>query len=350
MGVLEQNCPANVRAANMWLDTLSARRPYLTTATHAVDVPPIGDDSDVMQSFLMNDHTSLTQTHGGTFSDGKSRPGWGTTSEVDLFEELAERAEEMAKLAADGQLHGDSTARVEALTNAAAHKLGQVESIYAMWEGARIKAKKSSSSFSFYKQMDGVGPMRLTESRNWIVSFADLDSVNDHAAEYFTAFAALLQGQKGGWQLGEPEGQNFWKALTESRDISRNNIRQLLRAAMRELWCAEYAVAESESYQQNKEAAPTLLLQATKIGDEPKPLPGFTVSQFSPPTGDPLPPVSEHEPTELVPDLPTGLQAPAWYTTTPGKVALGLAGVALVSAAGYGVYRLGSRRVAPRTF
>lgn len=340
MGAIENNCPKKVREAGMYFDTLQAFRQYQGGGTHIVDVPPVVDIGDPIPTSISGGD-SLTQSNGGTFADGKTRVGWDTPSEREFAADLLARATEMQTTAANGQLHGDSTARVEALTDAAIKELKRIEAIYALWANARIKAKKSDSPFSFYKQMDGSGPLPLSESRNWIAAFADIATVNSHPDEYFSTFAGLLQGERGDWSgVGEPTGPQFWSALTAARRRDRDGIRNKYRYVLKAIWCAEFAVAESESYELNKGDAEPLIMQATPVG----PKPPVRVGILQLPT-DP-PPVSEHDPIPEETPAPDFVE-PAWYTTTPAKVALGLAGAALVGAAGYGVYRLAARRPAP---
>lgn len=334
----------------MYLDSLEARVPFGGNSQHAVSVPPIMDAGAPLAWALMGSH-ELTQPHGGTFADDKARVGWNTVEEQELWAELAEQAAEMQSQAANNQLHEAANEGVSRLSLQALKELDRIGKTYQKWDDARIAAAPSDSPFSFYKQGDGFGPLPLSESRNWIAAWAR--SVPDDSSSYYTSFANLLDGERGEWNgLGEPTAADFWSALLAARARDRDRIRDWYRAALQMLWCAEYGVAQSESYFLNggKPGTPGFGIQA---GEAPAPKPGLKIAQFVPvtPPGTEFaptpPPVSEHPPQPVPDDIPPpgmpAVQAQAWYTTTPGKVAIALGGVALVGVAGWGIYRFARR-------
>jgi hypothetical protein len=338
----------------MYLDSLVALVPYGSNSEHSVSVPPIMDSGDALAWALMGAHP-LTQPHGGTFADDKVRVGWNTAEEQELWAELAEQAGEMQSLAANNQLHEAAKEGVTRLSLQALKELDRIGKTYKKWDDARIAAAPSDSPFSFYKQGDGFGPLPLSESRNWVAAWAR--TVPDDSSAYYTSFANLLDGERGDWNgLGEPDAADFWSALLAARARDRDRIRDWYRAALQMLWCAEYGVAQSESYFLNggPKGGGGLGIQA---GDAPTPKPGLKIAQFVPvtPPGDQFaptpPPVSEHPPQPVPDDIPPpgvpAVETPPWHTTTPGKVALGLGAVALAGVAGWGIYRLVRRPAAP---
>lgn len=337
-------CPEEVANTNMWLDAIVASVPYGNQSSVTVEVPPlVWQDSDVLDSVRSDqpdDHTPWDMKE-----PEKTHVGWDSDDEKAEAAEIIDRANEIIELGQQGKLHPDAQADVMALANAAKEEMEDVRAQYQRWADARLVAKYSDSPFSAYQVYEGAAPLSLDQSVSAIKLWAQWPTSGTETRDYFEAFSSLLEGETGGWEMLDPKVSEWWTALSAARRRDRERIRGHFMLALKALHCADYGVAQSESYYGNKKAA------GPQIGGTGggEPLPKFKLAKVVPiePETPPLqatPVPVDPGPKPEAPTEPAPEQATPWYQTPGGKVALAVAGVAVAGGAGYGIYRLMQRR------
>ena len=332
---LLDRCPADVMDANMTFDTLRVVVPYQSVKDNVVEVPPLVPDN-AFSSWLQGtaegtSHAALS-TAAGRKPQGEQQflIGWQSSLEESERERLAEKAEAMLSMRA-GLLHPDVRDYVTQLSQSALADLATVKGLYDLWANSKVAVKFSASPFSAYQIYDGVIPLDL--EREWpdiAATMVDADPV-----DFFQTFEKLLQGERGGWPVctvspcADPTMGNFHAAMVAARERDRQEIRARLRAAYRKIWCAEYGVAQSESYYANKEQyerGPGKFDPSGSIVPRPRKLilKGKQITQDA-----------DFVPPEVPEETPSTTK---WYQTTAAKVAFVVGGLAVAGAASYGVY------------
>jgi len=79
------------------------------------------------------------------------------------------------------------------------------------------------------------------------------EGFNDKMRARFTKFADVIGNCSG--YVGDATPDTFWDAMLCARKRDRDQIRNWYRAIHKNIYCAEYGVAQSESYNGNREAA-----------------------------------------------------------------------------------------------
>lgn len=353
-------CPEAAKSKSPTLDVLSVIVPYKGESSVEVSVPPVLDPGQRPVSSVFGTQR-LTLYSGGVPTEKLDLVGWDTDAEQSMADELRDRAEAIYRAADKEELHPDANEPVGEIAWGVLKELDRVRQIYDKWSSSMIKAKRSESPFSFYQQYGGKGPLDLGQSRNSIGAWAAEVQNSADALSYFNTFSSLLGDEKGGWQIGDPTPKQFWDAMLGARQRDRERIRDLYRRIFKGIYCAEYGVAQSESYFGNKaiyeEGRPKDGRQfATPDGGGAEPPPRlWKVARFTPPDDVP-PPDDDEEPPgvdqALPPDTLPGDNgySPAgvpWYQTPGGRALLIGGGVVAAGGAAYGLFRLLRRPSAP---
>lgn len=260
------SCPPEVKNGNEFSDTLVAMAPYQNVSTAEVQVPPVADkDAPFVRAVRTN--VTLTPNDGtwpsGTWGEGtpaayaygrKDLPGWNGQAEY------AERGrlrnvlkaiydETLVGDLASGPIHPDGKKLLQDLTVAATNRLNSIKAIYDKWASRRYPSKYGNQT------PDGLQDLALSQA----------------VFDYTVWGAQTTPQQRGGyvqsWFFGQPQyleqigyqgninqiPQNvFWMLLLAEQIHDRNRIRDLYREAYKMLWCAEFGVAQSQSYYSNK--------------------------------------------------------------------------------------------------
>lgn len=237
----------------MFSATLDVVVPYGSVSTHRVEVPPVADvNNPVIASIRSNQ--ALTNTNGTAVFVGNTgaRPvGWDTEDEATLRADLQHRAR-VIKATYDGLFHPDALEPAKALAQSAVAEVDRVEDIYDKWANSRLPVKQSARSPLLFGGASH-GPIGLGSPLSPdIGTWAQLPTDRQSTVEYFARYAPLLQGERGGATQGNETPQHFVRALVAARARDRNRIRAGLRSAYRQYYCAEYGLAQSESWRENK--------------------------------------------------------------------------------------------------
>ncbi len=372
MAMTLDKCPPAVKDADIRWDTLRVSVPYKGVDDNVVEVPPLVPDNDFGR-WLQGSagvFATLTTAEGRTpetpQASSNAIVGWEKDQEKEERDRLAEEAEGMIEAVDQGEIHPSAAPEVRQLAMSALEDLEKVNGYYEAWSGSLVPARPSDSEFSFYKRLGGYGPIGLDQEwiqiQTWMVDpeepLGGGGRPSEHenvAALLFSTFAELLDGETGGWwgPGHTPTARQLRDAMIAAREKTRQKIRTLLRTAYEKIWCAEYGVAQSESFYANKaqwERGPGrfapkdswLAPPVTQGGGTEADPDDFDFGEDELPDDPPLDQGSLDQAPE-VPPPPPPAQVPVapptkWYQTPAGKVAIGVGGVAVLAAAGYGFY------------
>jgi hypothetical protein len=322
----------------MFSETLEVVVPHGNASSHAVELPPVAGDPDDPLVVSLRTNMALTSTNGAAVFVGNTggRPvGWDTKAESEMRADLQHRAR-VIKATYDGLFHPQALDPAKALADAAVEEVDRVEAIYDKWANSRLPLKPSARSPLLFNGAEfgpiGLGSPLTPDIDTWAL----WPKNRTETLEYFMRYLPLLQGERGGATAGYEAPEHFVRALLAARSRDRNRIRAGLRTAFREYYCAEYGLAQSESWRKNKEQAEAqssgMILgvaesSGTGWGLAAAPTPGT-------PEPEPEPgPVTGEEDPEASPTEPDGMTR---ATKIAGAVAV--AGVAAV-AVGWALHR-----------
>lgn len=246
-------CPPTVRDSNAFTDTLEANAPYSTMSDISVQVPPVADkDAPFVKS--VRSSTTLTPNGGVRPPDANHLVGWSGQLEYnerkrlrDALKQIYDKAK--ATQPATGPIHPDAVQLLGALTIEGTKRLNEVKAIYDKWKARRLPSKYGDQT------PDGRQDLNLNQAvKDYIVWAAPMKR-EDRARLYESMYFGQPQFlQEVGYQgniFQMPENV-FWSVLAVDQAHDRNKVRQLYREAYKMLWCAEYGVAQSQSYYSNK--------------------------------------------------------------------------------------------------
>lgn len=243
-------CPPVVRAGSPTLDTLYASAPFRGEASAIVEVPPVVDSGTVPVDSITKSSAQqpLTDTHGANKKDREKLVGWHTLAEQALDAMLRGRAAQILELIEAKQVHSALVPTATEAATAALADLDRIAVIYRKWRTSSIKANTE-----FFRE--GKGPIGLNVTLAYIQMWAG-PVTDSNAGQYYIIFAPLRGGEAGGWNGGPPPptANQFWASLLGARTRDRERIRKLFRRVLRLVWCGEYLVALSESFEGNKAA------------------------------------------------------------------------------------------------
>lgn len=322
-------CPPVVLDSDPYSDTLEANAPFQSTDDITVEVPPVADKN---APFVKSVRTNVVLT-----PDGGIRPvgtkelvGWNGSveyAERKRMREALQQIHDKAKFtkAATGPIHPDAVKLLGDLTVAATNRLNQIKAIYDKWAARRIASKYGDQT------PDGMQDLGLNQAVQDYITFAAPMNAEQRGQVYQTYYFGKPEFlAEVGWNgnIHQMPDNILWSVFAVEQKHDRNTIRQLYREAYKMLWCAEYGVAQSQSYYSNK--ARHLLGPGGKQAGggfatpPPPPLPphimfvpaniGGLKTGYMPGEGEPIPPPKQPDaqipippPQQLDPDagLPT---------------------------------------------
>jgi hypothetical protein len=323
-------CPAAVRNANAFTDTLTVNIKVGTVQTSPVSVPPIADKDDPFVKSVRG-IGPLTPLTGSAPSGTSHLVGWNSTIEFDERKRLRNLTEQIYDLAngsgPDGPVHPQAKSLVKALMADAWDNFNEIKRIYDKWKNRRFRTQFGGQSMR----------MNLNMSIAIIDGFMDTLS-NAEALQLFYAFVgpqANCPSIPPGGRVtlsqrcsdyfdqvkihadvtGTIDREGLLKILLIEQLDDRARIRTLYRDAYKMLWCAEYGVAQSESYYENLAKwmeGPGKQAQGggfapTPTPPPPQPVPAVGLGQFGAviPTEPPIQPPPPQDPAILLIDPET---------------------------------------------
>lgn len=294
MSSLEQLCPASVLRKSPFFDTLVAYVPHRGRGSVEVEVPPLfgGRDSDWVAALQRSARDSIPRGGLDTGVDyreppaapamqagqGRNAPSWDGPEERDeLVPFLASAANEII----DNKNRLDPRARdaVVALANMALQKLDQIKRIYERYDSFVIPTNKDARGSAFARWGRGakVGPITLRDSLREILQWSE-PWIALKKSDRERQFRNLLdrfgtEGTEDLLVLGSPSLADYQSAMRQIRERDRAKIHTLFNEAVRAIWCAQYGVAQSQSYRANL-ATDGMMLQAMTPWTPTAPAPG----------------------------------------------------------------------------
>lgn len=291
MGVVQDYCPPEILAKNEYFDTLLVNVPYKGTDKHTVTVPPVADlNEPVIKSISSSVH--LTHDNGEHPPDYKKLVGWWGDDERDWFATLEDSTREIHAALDEEDFHPAPKGPVKAMADQASNLLLNISRLYGKWANARMQTEDPGSGE--YAQPDRDLDLGQSEGeiRDWAKQLTGLDAAGLAAAvsQRFEKYADLLGDLPETDYIGDPTPQMFWDAFLAARRRDRDKIRDWYRAIHKNLYCAEYGVAQSESYNRNKVEHGDALPLAPPPPPVRKPTRHKVVGGYAPPPTPPAPP------------------------------------------------------------
>lgn len=393
------NCPAYVKSRTFYVDTLTASVPYRTVDETVITVPPLADANKPFEMYVANEALPLTRP--GDVENDHSPPGWNTVEELSARNRLRSL---ITTIQAEAVSYPEVRNLAERLAASAASDLDQVEEIYDDWADVYFWAAYSENQISCWQRHKLARPdkqgwfeiplagsnqtKRVKIAGKWGACRLDLGAewpyiranilpltTQQGILDGFAAISPLLDSEltvRYGY-LGDADkiynvlgryeemAEHLYDAIKAARERAREKIRELYRHAYESLWCAEYGIAQGESYSTNKKLwqgrygdMPVLVTPTGGGGGGVSPLlPGgpkleaphipeecFLFGTNCPPPREqppglgvegPLPPIEEPVP-EPAPSAPT-----KWYGTVAGKIGIGVGAVTVLAGGYYGI-------------
>jgi len=293
MANLEQLCPAAALNRSLWFDTLVAFVPYKGRFGDVeVEVPPLfGDDTDEPWVKALAGGAQDVLPRGGPGTNnpeyrepkaapdgipgaGRDAPSWDGPEERERYMPMLVAMAETLKTEAPG-LDERVAPGVTALANYALERLDRIERIYERYDNFEIPTRKEGRDSPFSRWGKGAtrGPITLRDSLPQILTWSEPFYKLMPSQQNFMLQDLLDKLGSDGIDtavvIGEATPQKWQAALRQVRDRDRALIHRLFNEAAQALWCAQFGVAQSESYEANRGNFLTTSLQMAPVGERP---------------------------------------------------------------------------------
>lgn len=293
MSSLEQLCPASVLRKSPFFDTLVAYVPHRGKGSVEVEVPPIFGGTEAAWIEALGRPAQDSIPRGGLDTglgyreppsapalqpgQGRNAPSWDGPEERDEFMPLLASA---ANEIIDSKNRIDPRARdaVVALARMALGKLDEIERIYERYDNFFIPTNKDARRSAFSRWGRGVerGPITLRDSLREILQWSEPWAAlkkSDRERQFYNLIDRFGTDGTDILVVGTPTLSDYHLAMRQIRDRDRKKIHALFNEAVRAIWCAQYGVAQSESYRANM-ATQGMMLQAMTPWSPTAPAPG----------------------------------------------------------------------------
>jgi hypothetical protein len=281
--------------------------------------------------------------------DGRSAPGWDGPLEREVWmprlRDIAARLTAMAQRTFGANLlEPQVRAGVLALARSANAKLDDIERIYRKFDDFKVPVLPTEVGREFSRWGRGVREGGIT-LRDGIPQIARWMTIIEGPLAQMDPGAALAmlgrlqtrfaEFNTGGWPSGRAQGDfspvtklQFLKDVLAAQRGARAKIADLFEQAGRELWCAQYGVAQSQSLQANRGTAAGALGFSAGAGALPVSPGGVGtgagLSSGQPPGGEPGAVGEEEfdwpEPDEVPEDAPEATEDDGEDGYVPGSL------------------------------